>query len=137
MDSGKQNVVSVKGLCKSYNMGEIEINVLNDITFDIHKGDIVSIIGPSGVGKSTLLNILGTLDKPTAGNVYIDSEDVTEFNEDKLAHFRNKKIGFVFQFYHLLPELRVLENVLLPQMVRTSVLRWIKERKAARASPRP
>ncbi len=117
MGSVKDNVVSVKGICKSYNIGEIEINVLNDITFDIHKGEIVSIVGPSGVGKSTLLNILGTLDKPNVGNVYIDSENVTEFNEDKLAHFRNKKIGFVFQFHHLLPEFTALENVMMPGFI--------------------
>ena len=117
MGSVKDNVVSVKGICKSYNIGEIEINVLNDITFDIHKGEIVSIVGPSGVGKSTLLNILGTLDKPNVGNVYIDSENVTEFNEDKLAHFRNKKIGFVFQFHHLLPEFTALENVMMPGLI--------------------
>ena len=117
MSSDKKFAISVKDICKNYKMGESELEVLKSISFDVEKGEIVSIIGPSGVGKSTLLNIIGTLDKPTAGNIFIDSEDVTGFSEDKLAHFRNKKIGFMFQFHHLLPEFTALENTMMPGII--------------------
>ncbi len=117
MDSKKEYVVSVRDICKNYSIGGNVLNVLKEITFNIKKGEIVSIVGPSGVGKSTLLNILGTLDKPTSGSISIDSENVTELNENELALFRNKKIGFVFQFHHLLPEFSALENVMMPGFI--------------------
>jgi lipoprotein-releasing system ATP-binding protein len=114
---GSEYILSVKDIIKNYKIGNDELKVLKGITFGVKKGEIVSIIGPSGVGKSTLLNILGTLDKPTQGKVYIASEDVTELSEDKLASFRNKKIGFVFQFHHLLPEFTALENTMMPAII--------------------
>jgi len=117
LNSKKEYVVSVEDICKNYSIGGNVLSVLKGITFDIKKGEIVSIVGSSGVGKSTLLNILGTLDKPTSGSISIDSEDVTELNENELALFRNKKIGFVFQFHHLLPEFSALENVMMPGFI--------------------
>lgn len=90
--------------------------VLNQISLTIGEGDSIAIIGPSGSGKSTLLNILGTLDKPSSGKVFLDGTDVNTFNENRLATIRNQAIGFVFQLHHLLPQLTLIENVLLPVM---------------------
>ncbi len=90
--------------------------VLCGIDLQIASGDAVAVVGPSGSGKSTLLNIMGTLDKPSAGSVFFDGEAVTGMNDDQLALIRNRKIGFVFQVHHLLPQLTMLENVLLPVM---------------------
>lgn len=128
MDSGKNYVVSVRDIYKNYFIGKNELEVLKRITFDVKRGEIICIIGPSGVGKSTLLNILGTLDKPTKGEVYIDSEKVTGLNENELASFRNKKIGFIFQFHHLLPEFTALENVMMPGVIGKNNREEIKDR---------
>lgn len=103
-------MITGSGLHKSFN----EINVLKGVDLSINKGEIVSIVGPSGSGKSTLLHILGTLDKPDSGKVIINGTDTSGLNEKKLAAFRNKEIGFVFQFHHLLPEFSALENVCIP-----------------------
>ncbi len=103
-------MITGSGLHKSFN----EINVLKGVNLSINKGEIVSIVGPSGSGKSTLLHILGTLDKPDSGKVIINGTDTSGLNEKKLAAFRNKEIGFVFQFHHLLPEFSALENVCIP-----------------------
>jgi len=92
--------------------------ILKGITLKINKSEVVSLVGPSGAGKSTLLSILGTLDKPTEGKVLIDNEDILKMNEKKLAAFRNKNIGFVFQFHHLLPEFTALENVYIPALIK-------------------
>ena len=89
-------------------------NVLNDISLSIHAGDAMAIVGPSGCGKSTLLNIIGTLDLPSSGTVEINGQNAGEMNEKQLAGFRNQNIGFVFQLHHLLPQLSLLENVLVP-----------------------
>ena len=94
-----------------------EINVLNNIDLKVDFGSIVSIYGPSGAGKSTLLYILSTLDTPDSGNVYFDSLAINELNGDQLSNFRNKKIGFIFQFHNLLEEFNVIENVCLPGYV--------------------
>lgn len=128
MDSGKNYVVSVRDIYKNYFIGKNELEVLKRITFDVKRGEIICIIGPSGVGKSTLLHILGTLDKPTKGEVYIDSEEVTGLNENELASFRNKKIGFIFQFHHLLPEFTALENVMMPGVIGKNNREEIKDR---------
>ena len=98
------------------------------------QGEFLAIMGASGSGKSTLLHLLGALDVPSEGNVYFEGKDIFAQGAAQRNKYRNETFGFVFQFYHLLPELRVLENVLLPQMVRTPMLRWIKERKAAKAA---
>jgi lipoprotein-releasing system ATP-binding protein len=92
--------------------------ILKGISLQINQSEVVSLVGPSGAGKSTLLSILGTLDKPSKGKVLIDSEDILKMNEKKLAAFRNKNIGFVFQFHHLLPEFTALENVYIPALIK-------------------
>ncbi|MHB8174712.1 MAG: ABC transporter ATP-binding protein [Nitrospirota bacterium] len=98
-------------------MGDAEVAVLKGIDLDIPKGEMLSIVGASGVGKSTLLHVIGALDKPTSGQVLYDGRDVFSMSDGELASFRNKNIGFVFQFHHLLPEFSALENVLIPSMI--------------------
>ncbi len=110
---------------KSY--GTLE--VLRGINLEIEKGEVISIVGPSGAGKSTLLHILGTLDKSNTGKVLIAGNDVTKFNDNKLSAFRNRNIGFVFQFHHLLPEFTALENVSIPAYI-AGVPRMQAEEKA-------
>jgi lipoprotein-releasing system ATP-binding protein len=109
--------VEVKALNKSYYLGEVEIPVLRDIGCTIESGEFVSLTGPSGVGKSTLLHLLGTLDAPSSGRVYMDGLDVFAQTPAGVADFRNRNIGFVFQFHHLLPEFTALENVMMPALV--------------------
>lgn len=95
-----------------------ELQVLKNVSIEVKKGEVLAIIGSSGAGKSTLLHILGTLDKPDSGTYYIDDENILNKNEKQLAHFRNEKIGFVFQFHHLLPEFTALENVCIPAFIK-------------------
>lgn len=106
-------MISGKNIHKSY--GQLE--VLKGIDLEINKGEIVSVVGASGAGKTTLLQIIGTLDKPTSGSILFDNENVAVLNEKRLAVFRNKNIGFVFQFHHLLPEFTALENLCIPAFV--------------------
>ena len=106
-------MISARSIKKSYG----DIHVLKGIDIDIAKGEIVSIIGRSGAGKSTLLHILGTLDNPDSGNLDINTQDINQLNEKKLAKFRNENIGFVFQFHHLLQEFTALENVCIPAYI--------------------
>lgn len=94
-----------------------DVKVLKNISLEIKKGEIISIVGPSGAGKTTLLQIMGTLENTTTGSVTIDGTDVSKLSGDALAQFRNKRIGFVFQFHHLLPEFSALENVMLPALI--------------------
>lgn len=104
---------------KHYHSGPEILKVLRGITLKIQSGEILAIMGPSGVGKSTLLHILGTLDKPTFGEIKIDSQEVSKLKEQELSQFRNKNIGFVFQFHYLLPEFTALENILIPTMIKS------------------
>ena len=106
-------MIEIKGIKKSF--GTLE--VLKGIDLTINKGEIVSIVGPSGAGKTTLLQIIGTLDRPDAGTVCIDSIDTTQLSQKKLSDFRNRHIGFVFQFHQLLPEFTALENVMIPTYI--------------------
>ena len=106
-------MIDIKGIRKSF--GELE--VLKGIDLSIQKGEIVSIVGPSGAGKTTLLQIIGTLDQPDAGSVCIDSIDTTQLSQKKLSDFRNRHIGFVFQFHQLLPEFTALENIMIPAYI--------------------
>ncbi|MCB0378241.1 MAG: ABC transporter ATP-binding protein [Bdellovibrionales bacterium] len=106
-------ILSTKCVTKAYDMNGSRLEVLKGIDLDIRQGEAVCIMGVSGAGKSTLLHILGTLDQPTLGKVYYRGEDLTRKTDDQLASFRNRKMGFVFQFHHLLPELTALENVAL------------------------
>jgi putative ABC transport system ATP-binding protein len=110
------SVIEIKDLIKDYRLGEIPVHVLKGISFEIERGDFVSIMGPSGSGKSTLMNILGCLDKPTAGAYLLDGISVGNLNRDQLAEIRNKKIGFVFQQFNLLARTTATENVELPLM---------------------
>ncbi len=110
-------LIRTEGLRKSYITEAGELEVLKGIDLQIWPGEMVSIVGASGVGKSTLLHILGTLDRPTSGFVLFEGVDVFGFNDQELAQFRNKSIGFVFQFHHLLPEFTALENVMMPAIV--------------------
>lgn len=111
-------IVRVEGLCKDYPLPKDILRVFDGINFELDKGDFVAVMGVSGVGKTTLLNLLGTLDKPTEGRIFFDGEDIFSGSEKELAELRNRKIGFVFQFYHLLPEFTSLENVSFPLLIR-------------------
>lgn len=108
-----EKMIEVQGITKSFG----ELQVLKGIDLIIYKGEVVSIVGPSGAGKTTLLQIMGTLDKADEGTVYINGEDVGKLKEKELSAFRNKQIGFVFQFHQLLPEFTALENVMIPALI--------------------
>ncbi len=107
-------VVDAKNVTKVYKMGEIEVNALGGVDVQIARSEVVAIIGPSGSGKSTLMNILGCLDRPTTGEYYLDGESVADLSDDGLSMIRNRKVGFVFQQFNLLPRTSALENVELP-----------------------
>jgi len=113
-------LISVKNLNKTFTTPGSSLHVLKDIAFDVYKGEMIALMGPSGVGKSTLLHILGALDRPTSGNVLYEGRDVFELGDDALAHFRSRSIGFVFQFHHLLPEFNMIENTMMPALIEGS-----------------
>jgi ABC-type lipoprotein export system ATPase subunit len=125
-------LLTAEGLHKSYRMGSTQVKVLKGIDLAVKKGEFVAIVGASGSGKSTLLHILGALDRPNKGIVTFEKRDLSRFSGGELNRFRNKTIGFVFQFYHLLDELSVLENVYLPAMTGRSVIGWFSCRKWAK-----
>ncbi|MCS6850049.1 MAG: ABC transporter ATP-binding protein [Gemmataceae bacterium] len=110
--------LEVAHVCKDYPTRNGPLSVLRDVSLQLHRGEAVAIMGPSGSGKSTLLHILGTLDRPTAGSVKIEGKDPFSLGEHELADFRSRHIGFIFQDHHLLPQCSVLENVLVPTLVR-------------------
>ena len=116
-----ENIISVKNLVKTYQMGDLEVHALRGIQMDIHKSDFVAIMGKSGSGKSTFMNIIGCLDVPTRGEYLLDGVDVGKMNKDQLAQMRNKKIGFVFQSFNLLSRTSALENVELPLMYNNKI----------------
>ncbi len=107
-------MIRCKNLTKVYKNGDVETIALNNVSFEIQKGEFVSIIGPSGSGKSTLMHILGALDTPTSGEYFLDGHEVSKLNDDELSDLRQNKIGFVFQSFNLLPRTTVLRNVMLP-----------------------
>jgi lipoprotein-releasing system ATP-binding protein len=109
--------LDVKAVCKSFGAGDAKVDVLNGIDLEVAEGETIALVGASGAGKSTLLYILGTLDRPTSGNVLFKDEDIFRFGDQGLAAFRNRSIGFVFQFHHLLPEFTALENVAMPLLI--------------------
>lgn len=113
------NIVSLAAVNKIYRTKTIETQALEDITLDIADGEFISIMGPSGCGKSTLLNIIGLLDSPTSGKVEIDGADVSRIKDRQLAALRNSTLGFVFQSFHLIPSLNVIDNVMVPLVYRT------------------
>jgi lipoprotein-releasing system ATP-binding protein len=112
------NLLRAANLGKEYPLPNGVLQVFRGLNFELEAGDAVAIMGASGVGKTTLLNLLGALDRPSEGTVFLDEEDLFASDEKELARIRNRKIGFVFQFYHLLPEFTTLENVGLPLMIR-------------------
>lgn len=106
-----EKIVEIKNLSKTYKVGENEFKALDNIDLSIERGEFVVILGPSGAGKSTLLNLIGGMDTPTKGTIKIDGEDISKYNENQLSEYRAENIGFIFQFYNILPTLTVLENV--------------------------
>ncbi|MBU4484390.1 ABC transporter ATP-binding protein [bacterium] len=110
-------IIKAHNISKSYTTDSQKLNVLNELSLQMEKGEFLGIFGASGTGKSTLLHILGGLDAPDKGQVFVDEHNIYSFSDKKLAKFRNMDVGFVFQFYHLLPEFTALENVMLPLLV--------------------
>ena len=110
-DTGDGTVFRARGVTKVYQMGEVQVHALRGVDVDLYRGELTALLGPSGSGKSTLLNILGGLDTPTAGHVWYHGRDLTAANEKELTAFRRHHVGFVFQFYNLIPSLTALENV--------------------------
>ncbi|MCH8927507.1 MAG: ABC transporter ATP-binding protein [Candidatus Marinimicrobia bacterium] len=116
-DTKTDNLLSAHEIRKVYDSSGGKVEVLKGVSLEVRSGEIVSIIGASGVGKSTLLNIIGTLDRPTSGELIINEKDVFSMSDSELSRFRNVSIGFIFQFHHLLPEFTALENVMLPALL--------------------
>ncbi len=110
-------ILRCEHITKEYGQGNTKIKALDDVSFRVEKGEFVSIVGPSGSGKSTLLHILGGVDKPTGGKVFVEGTDMHALKEDKLAIFRRRQIGLIYQFYNLMPVLNVDENILLPHLL--------------------
>ena len=117
-------MIDIKGITKSFG----QLQVLKGIDLHIEKGEVVSIVGPSGAGKTTLLQIIGTLDKPDSGEIIIDGTDVRKLSSKKLSEFRNKRIGFVFQFHQLLPEFTAVENIMIPALISGEAKGEVKKR---------
>jgi len=124
-----ESLIELKNVYKIYKMGEGDFFALKDINLKIDKKERIAIMGPSGCGKSTLLNLIGCLDRPTKGKILIDGKDISKLNDNELAHIRGDKIGFVFQFFYLIPTLTALRNVMLPMSFST----LSKDRKEERA----
>ena len=125
---GGEVLLRASRIGKSYYAGKRELPIIRNVDLTVRPGEVLMICGPSGAGKSTLLHILGLLDPPTAGEVFYRGENVTAAAGARSAFIRNWRLGFVFQFYHLLPDLNVLENTLLPLMIRESIFSWYPAR---------
>jgi lipoprotein-releasing system ATP-binding protein len=123
-------LIRIEDVRKSFETGEATIEVLKGVDLTLDKGDRVAIVGQSGVGKSTLLHILGTLDHPTSGSIRFEGEEVFERSSAELAHLRNRFLGFVFQFHHLLPEFSAIENVMMPGLIQEIAPDEMRERAA-------
>ncbi len=112
--SKSHSILHLENVWKTYRMGEVEVNALKGVSLEIKQGDFVAITGASGSGKSTMMNLVGCLDLPTRGNIFLDGRDISKLSESSLAQIRGKKIGFIFQQFNLIPTLTALENVMLP-----------------------
>jgi len=128
-DTNGAPLVSVENLVKEYPSGQSMIRVLDGITLDVSPSNYLSIIGPSGVGKTTLLNVIGLLDPPTSGTIRVGDREATRLSDAERSRIRNQTFGFVYQFYHLIPELSALENVLLPGMISSGPISWLGDRR--------
>ena len=126
-------VIEITKLTKTYGEGDIAVHALKELDLQVERGDFVAIMGPSGSGKSTLMNIIGCLDRATSGLYILDGEEVSRLNRDQLAAVRNRKVGFVFQSYNLLPRLSARKNVMLPMMY-NGFQNWSEEQRSERAS---
>lgn len=113
-DKMKSEIIGLENVWKTYKMGEVEVNALRGVSLAVNHGDFVAITGASGSGKSTMMNLVGCLDLPTKGAIYLERKDISQLNESELAQIRGKKIGFIFQQFHLISTLSALENVMLP-----------------------
>ena len=131
--SDEETILRGEGLVKDYRMGPARLRVLHGVDIAVRRGEFLCILGPSGSGKSTLLHLMGLLDRPTAGRVIFEGEDAFSRAKRWRDRMRNEAIGFVFQFYYLMPDLSVVENALLPAMIRTSLAAWPFTRGAERA----
>ncbi len=127
------DVIEITTLSKTYGEGDIAVHALKELDLKVERGDFVAIMGPSGSGKSTLMNIIGCLDRATSGLYILDGEDVSRLNRDQLAGVRNRKIGFVFQSYNLLPRLSARKNVMLPMMY-NGFQNWSEDQRSERAA---
>src|SRR5438046_1577611 len=106
--------LEARGLSKTYRNAEVPVQVFEGLDLGVERGEMLAVVGPSGIGKSTLLHLLGGLDRPDSGTIVVDGREVTSMSNDELATFRNRNVGFVFQFHHLLPEFTATENVAMP-----------------------
>ena len=120
-------MIRITDLHKSFTMGSQELTVLKGINLEIPRGQMVAIVGASGAGKSTMLHIMGMLDRPTKGTVYFDNQDLFQMPEAQQAEFRNRRIGFVFQFHHLLPEFTALENACMPALIQRRPIEEVEQ----------
>jgi putative ABC transport system ATP-binding protein len=135
LNSPMQPVIRLEHIDKTYGVGDTEVRALHDVNLTVQTGEYCAIMGPSGSGKSTAMNVIGCLDRPTTGNYYLDGVDVAHLSDQELATVRNRKLGFVFQQFHLLPQLTAMENVMLP-MVYAGVSQKERRERAAEALTR-
>src|SRR5216110_2504425 len=134
---GAAALIEARGLAKTYRLGQVDVQALRGVDADVAAGEFIAITGPSGSGKSTLMHILGCLDSPTSGSYRLDGEDVASLSGKRLAHVRNRKVGFVFQTFNLMPRLTVEENVALPLKYRGGVPRGERRGLSHRVGHRP
>ncbi|MFT7464020.1 MAG: lipoprotein-releasing system ATP-binding protein [Pseudohongiellaceae bacterium] len=125
-------ILAAQGLARHYRMGGKQLSVLSDLSLELFAGEKVAIMGRSGAGKSTLLHLLGLLDRPDAGTMQIRGQEITKLSRGARARLRNQEVGFVFQFYHLIPELTAIDNAMLPAMIAHGPLAWLSVRKKTR-----